>query len=600
MEGASGIQFVRFDDLDEGRDQIPEIKEELFCSCDCAPGVGASRALRQLGVVRGVIVRTRNIGASFGAALKTLVGGEVKTWTNLCEKTRHEALARMLEQAGQRGANGVVSIRYCSNVIVPGVTEVMAYGMAVSDSDSPQVSEGEPLHEGLENSCISRNDVGTSMQLPRIDLHCSLGVVQGLTVRSRNVFASIGAGFKSLAGGEIKTWTKMCEDARQQAYVRMVEQAAILGANGVVAVRFQTNEIHPGVTEVLAYGTAVSSLPRAPEVQGSALQPCHVTSSNSLPGVALQHSLGLVRGLTVRSCHFFQAMGAGFKTLVGGEVHTWSKLCEDARSEAFSRMIAEANALGAKGIVSFRYDCSEIAQGVTEVLAYGTAVTDVEPTARPLLSTGNEIPGLSAHGILGLAKGITVRSTNFVRAVGAGFKTLVGGEIRNMTALCEEARQEALDRLLEDARQLGAEGVVAVRFDTNNLKPGVIEVLAYGTAVTTAHVAHPEHLMAVSTTNEANGLVAARDSRSLGLVQGITVRSRNFAANVGAGLKTLVGGEIKTWTKLCDDARSEAYTRLMAQALEKGAKAIVALRYETHEIAEGVTEVLAYGTALSW
>jgi len=84
-----------------------------------------------------------------------------------------------------------------------------------------------------------------------------LGLVRGLTVRSRSVIGNIGAGFQSLFGGNISIYTDLAEKAREEAYELMVQHAGQLGANAVIGMRYDANEITDGITEVLAYGTAV-------------------------------------------------------------------------------------------------------------------------------------------------------------------------------------------------------------------------------------------------------------------------------------------------------------------------------------------------------
>jgi uncharacterized protein YbjQ (UPF0145 family) len=86
---------------------------------------------RNLGVVRGIMVRSRSIFGSIGGALQTLVGGNISLFTSLCEKTRSEAFELMLQHAQQLGANAVIGIRYDATEIMNGVTEVLCYGTAV-------------------------------------------------------------------------------------------------------------------------------------------------------------------------------------------------------------------------------------------------------------------------------------------------------------------------------------------------------------------------------------------------------------------------------------------------------------------------------------
>ncbi|HEX2788206.1 MAG TPA: YbjQ family protein [Ignavibacteria bacterium] len=99
-----------------------------------------------------------------------------------------------------------------------------------------------------------------------------------------------------------------------------------------------------------------------------------ITTAFELPGCRISHNLGIVRGITVRSRNFFANIGAGFQTLVGGNITLYTELCEHARQEAYEIMIKHAEQLGANGIIGMRYDANEVMSGVTEVLAYGTAV----------------------------------------------------------------------------------------------------------------------------------------------------------------------------------------------------------------------------------
>ena len=101
--------------------------------------------------------------------------------------------------------------------------------------------------------------------------------------------------------------------------------------------------------------------------------------------------------------------------------------------------------------------------------------------------------------------------------------------------------------------------------------------------------------MIVVTTNDLPG---HRIIRVVGLVRGITVRSRNLIANIGGGLQSLLGGNVTIYTDLAEQARREAYQMLVQHAVEQGANAVIAMRYDANEIMEGITEVLAYGTAV--
>jgi uncharacterized protein YbjQ (UPF0145 family) len=95
----------------------------------------------------------------------------------------------------------------------------------------------------------------------------------------------------------------------------------------------------------------------------------------------------------------------------------------------------------------------------------------------------------------------------------------------------------------------------------------------------------------------ANEIVGHRVIRYLGVVRGITVRSRSIVGNIGASIQSIFGGNITLYTSLCERAREEAYELMVDHAGQMGANAIIAMRYDANEIAAGITEVLAYGTA---
>jgi uncharacterized protein YbjQ (UPF0145 family) len=98
------------------------------------------------------------------------------------------------------------------------------------------------------------------------------------------------------------------------------------------------------------------------------------TTTFELPGYRVVKSMGVVRGIVVRSRSIVGNMAASLQTLVGGNISVYTSLCERARDEAFQQMLAHAGQLGANAVIGVRYDATEIGQGITEVLCYGTAV----------------------------------------------------------------------------------------------------------------------------------------------------------------------------------------------------------------------------------
>ena len=109
---------------------------------------------------------------------------------------------------------------------------------------------------------VSHQMVTTAFELPNFHVVQNLGVVRGIVVRSRNVFATLGATLQTIVGGNITVWTSLCEQTRNDAFDIMIQHATEIGANAIIGARYDTTELSQGVTEVLAYGTAVKIMPR--------------------------------------------------------------------------------------------------------------------------------------------------------------------------------------------------------------------------------------------------------------------------------------------------------------------------------------------------
>jgi uncharacterized protein YbjQ (UPF0145 family) len=104
---------------------------------------------------------------------------------------------------------------------------------------------------------VAHNMVTTQFEIDGFRVTRTLGVVRGIVVRSRSIFGTIGAGLQTLVGGNITLLTNLCEKTRQEAFDLMLQHAAEIGGNAVVGARYDATEVMQGVTEVLAYGTAV-------------------------------------------------------------------------------------------------------------------------------------------------------------------------------------------------------------------------------------------------------------------------------------------------------------------------------------------------------
>ena len=104
---------------------------------------------------------------------------------------------------------------------------------------------------------MDRKNITTAFELPGKTVIENLGMVRGITVRSRSIFGSIGGSFQTIFGGNITLFTELCEKTRSEAFELMVKHADEMGANAIIAVRYDANEVMQGVAEVLCYGTAV-------------------------------------------------------------------------------------------------------------------------------------------------------------------------------------------------------------------------------------------------------------------------------------------------------------------------------------------------------
>ena len=104
---------------------------------------------------------------------------------------------------------------------------------------------------------VSHQMVTTAFELPNYHVVQNLGVVRGIVVRSRNVFATLGATLQTIVGGNITVWTTLCEQTRNDAFEIMIQHATEIGANAIIGARYDATEVSSGATEVLAYGTAV-------------------------------------------------------------------------------------------------------------------------------------------------------------------------------------------------------------------------------------------------------------------------------------------------------------------------------------------------------
>jgi len=313
-------------------------------------------------------------------------------------------------------------------------------------------------------------------------------LVVGNSVRSLGLAGAIGSGFRTLAGGEVENITALISEGRHAAIGRMVEEARRHGAHGVTGVTTELSTL-AGYTEFLSQGTGIAASAGQPQfftssASGTELY-CHLDAGYTPISFVMgnvAYALGVGRGIT-----------GGLSTLAQGEVRQYSEMYNRIRHLALFRLRSEAASVGANAVVDVRIDLRPFAAGVVELLMTGTAsrhpalAADSRDPAHVATSelTGAELFSLALLGFapVQLVMATSVYSLGLVGGIGASFSALAKGELRELTELVYGARENCLRLLRQEAEALGAERVIGNRLQIRELSPGLIEVVAVGTAV---------------------------------------------------------------------------------------------------------------------
>ena len=313
-------------------------------------------------------------------------------------------------------------------------------------------------------------------------------IVVGNSVRSLGLAGAIGSGFRTLAGGEVENITALISEGRHAAIARLVEEARRHGAHGVTGVTTELSSL-AGYTEFLSQGTSVHAHASSPNffttsASGTELY-CHLDAGYTPISFVMgnvAYALGIGRGIS-----------GGLSTLAQGEVRQYSEMYNRIRHLALFRLRHEAASVGANAVVDVRIDLRPFGPGVVELLMTGTAsrhqafAADSRDPASVASSelTGAEIFSLAQMGYapVQLVMATSVYSLGLVGGIGASFRALAKGELRELTELVYGARENCLSLLRHEAESIGAERVIGNRLQIRELSPGLIEVVAVGTAV---------------------------------------------------------------------------------------------------------------------
>lgn len=312
-------------------------------------------------------------------------------------------------------------------------------------------------------------------------------LVIGNSVVALGLVRSITAGLKTLLGGEVQVITSLIRDGRQRAYRRMLREARERGGVGLTGV---SNELlfHGTNVEFLAIGSCLHRDNDSGE---------ELTFSSSADGQALYCQIDCgFRPLQFAFGNVAYSVGLGggllgsLRSLARGEVVEFSRLFQTTRHLALRRLQAEATAVGANAVVGIRTTILPFV-GLQEMVMIGTAshhpALPESCSDDPITSdlTNEEMWNLIHLGQMPvqLVLGVSVYSLGLWGGITAFFKSFVRGEIRELSTLIYEAREQALRHIEADARRCGADQVVGIKTYVYNLGGGIIEFLAIGTAV---------------------------------------------------------------------------------------------------------------------
>jgi uncharacterized protein YbjQ (UPF0145 family) len=311
-------------------------------------------------------------------------------------------------------------------------------------------------------------------------------LVIGNSVYSTGLLGAVGAGFRSMVGGEVTQFTSVIHEGREQSYERMMAEARERGGVGVTGV----------TSELRSFRGNVEFLSVASAIHGEKPTPEHVSFSTSGDGQQLYCQLDagytplkFVFGNVAYSIGVGGSLLGGLKSLGRGEIKQYSDVFNHTRHLALERIVAQAKAVGANAVIGIETTVQPF-QGVHEMMMLGTASHNSElpaaHDAEPLTSdlTCEEMWNLTNLGYypLKLLLGTAVYSLGVFGGLKAMFKSFSRGEVHDLTSLIYDAREHAIGLIADEAKAIGAEDVVGIKTHIHEFG-GLIEFMAIGTAI---------------------------------------------------------------------------------------------------------------------
>ncbi|MFO0675446.1 MAG: heavy metal-binding domain-containing protein [Polyangiaceae bacterium] len=326
-------------------------------------------------------------------------------------------------------------------------------------------------------------------------------IAVGNSVRSLGLAGALGSSLQTLAGGEIANVTQLISEGRHAAIARMEEEARRRGAVGVTGVSSELKTLS-GYTEFLAQGTGVHLAAGGPREGGgffstaaSGIQMYCDVDAGYVPMKFVMgnvaYALGLARGIT-----------GGLRTMAQGEVVEYSQMYNGIRHLALARMQEEAAALGANAVVDVDITMVPFGVGTVELLMTGTAAHHAalpQGRLRPEQVVTSELSGeelwnLASMGYVPvrLVMATSVYSLGLAAGIGTLFRSMAKGELPEVTDLVYKARENCLEHIRQEATHFGAERVIGNKLTIMEIAPGLIEIVAVGTAIRRTEGMRPE------------------------------------------------------------------------------------------------------------
>ncbi|MBC8138530.1 MAG: heavy metal-binding domain-containing protein [Fibrella sp.] len=312
-------------------------------------------------------------------------------------------------------------------------------------------------------------------------------LVIGNSVYSMGFVGSLGAGLRTIAGGEVEQVTQIIRDGRENAFERMVKEAESSGAGGITGVS----------SELIWQGSNVEFLSIGSGIHHEGKNVEKLTFSSSANGQELYCQLDagfmplrFVFGNVAYSIGMGGGIVGGFRSLARGEVKEFSDVFNETRHRALFRITEEARQAGANAVLGIQTTILPVA-GMQEMVMIGTASRHnslpEECATHPITSdlTNEEMWNIVHMGYMPvqMVLGVSVYSLGFVGGLTSAFQSFVRGEIKQLSSLIYEARDNALRRIRADAELVGADDVVGIKTYVYDLGSGLIEFMAIGTAV---------------------------------------------------------------------------------------------------------------------